>query len=74
MTYNDIRKSITCSVWCYSQGRYTIPEALRMIVKDIDIYTYCIYDIDKKISTQNKLYKQGLRQLVRAIEQMEKHN
>lgn len=74
MTYNDIRKSITCSVWCYSNGRYTIKEALQRIINDIDNYTFYIYDIDKRISTQSRLYKQGMHQLTKAIEKMERQN
>jgi len=73
MKYNEILKYLDCNVECYKKGLYTIPELLHVIEKDIRMETNYIYDTDKRIARENKLYKHAFKRIITAIDYLEKH-
>ena len=72
MMYRDAKKYSAYNVQVFKDGRYTLAETLRMITRDIQEYTNCIPNIDKRIQTEYKLYKNALSKLVAAIDYMSK--
>ena len=72
MIYRDAKKFSAYNVQVFKEGRYTLPETLRMITRDIQEYTNCIPNTDERIQTEYKLYKNALSKLVAAIDYMER--
>ena len=72
MRYIDIKRSIPHTVECYTEGRFTLPELVKVLTKDIERETNCIPDINIRIEKQEKLFKYACACISKAIDKMQR--
>lgn len=72
MRYIDVKRSIPKTVECYQDGRFTLPELMKVLIKDIEIETNCIPDINIRIERQEKLIKYACACVSKAIDKMQR--
>lgn len=72
MRYIDIKRSIPKTVECYQEGRFTLPELMKVLTKDIERETGCIPNIDTRLDYQEKLFKYACACVSKAIDKMQR--
>lgn len=72
MNNKDMRTWIDDTIHQYTQGRFSVSDTIAIVEKYIYRNTWHIYDIDKRIKTQNRLYKYFFSNMHKAINYMER--